>query len=170
MLLNPCALMDIHQVAILIHRAHAPCHMSIVGQGVVKLVADHGILVSVIILHQCQLVINHVKCLFPIIIICIDDCKRPVNQILTAQHCMGGAPGLHAALRDLKPFRYLIHLLIHICHIHISADTVAYVDLEFRLNGLLDDKDNLLKSSLFCIKNGEINDDVAILIHRVNLF
>ena len=82
---------------------------------------------------------------------------------------MGGAPGLHAALRDLKPFRYLIHLLIHIRHIHISADTVAYVDLEFRLNGLLDDKDNLLKSSLFCIKNGEINDDVAILIHRVNL-
>ena len=169
MLFNPGPFVDIHQAAVCICPAHASCHISIVCQGIIQLVAHHGILVSVRVLHRGQLVIYHVKGFFSIIIIRIDYRKRPVNQGTAAKHCMACAPRLYPALRHLVSIRNLIQLLVNIGHIHIFTDSVSNVNLKIFLNGLLDNEYDLFKSRFPGIKYGKINDDIPIGVHGVNL-
>ena len=96
-------------------------------------------------LRPGQKIIQQAVAVTPIIIVRIDDGKRPLDHVAAAQHRMTGTPRLYPSLRHRVASRQLIQLLVHILHRHMPGDPVADVLAERFLDGVLDDKHHLAK-------------------------
>ena len=136
--------------------AYAPCHIPILCQGIVQLVAHHGILVVKSVSYRGQL--GHISCErpFSIIIIRIDYRKGPSIKALQQSTAWPGAPRLYPALRHLVSIRNLIQLLVNIGHIHIFTDSVSNVNSKSSSMAF----DNEYDFSTRFLASWKINDDI----------
>ena len=144
--------------------------MSVICHRIFQTVSHHGITVFVIIFMRCQIIIDYFKCMTSIIIICIDNSKWPVDLINAAEDCMSGSPRFHSAFRNFKTFRNVVDILKYIRNLHIFCHTVSYCFSETVFIFFLYNKNNLLKSGSFCIKQGKIHNDVSLFINWIDLF
>ena len=144
--------------------------MSIICQCVLKLVAYHHVLINaVFILILCKEIICHLKCMTSIIIIRINNGKRSINHINTAHDRMSGSPWLHTAFRNCKSLWQIVQILKYKFHLDVLTHTISDSCTEICLILLLYDKYDFFKSSLNSIIDRKINDNVPILINRIDL-
>ncbi len=143
--------------------------MSIVGHRIPQLIAHHGVAVLLIILVGRKVAVNLLECVSSIIVVCIDDCKRPVDLVDSAQDRMCRPPWFCTALRYGKALRDVLDPLKRIGSLHIllhpASDGLAEVLFIF----LLDDKHHFLKARQLRIIYGKLHDDVSLIVHRVDL-
>ena len=144
--------------------------MTIVCYCILQKISDHRITILIIILMLRQIIINCFKRMSSIIIICIDNSKWPVDLINAAEDCMSGSPRFHSAFRNFKTFRNVVDILKYIRNLHIFCHTVSYCFSETVFIFFLYNKNNLLKSGSFCIKQGKIHNDVSLFINWIDLF
>ena len=144
--------------------------MSIICQCVLKLVAYHHVLINaVFILILCKEIICHLKCMTSIIIIRINNGKRSINHIDTAHDRMSGSPWLHTSFRNCKAFRKIMQILEYKFHLDMLTHTISDSGTEISLILLLYNKYNFFKPCLNSIIDRKINDNVPVLINRIDL-
>ena len=119
MMLNTCSFTNSDQFPSLVHLTHTTGYISIFCNSVAKLVAHHSVTELIIIFMAIQIIINELECLSSIIIICIDNCKRAIDHVLTAINCVCCSPWFHTSFRHLKTCRNIIDFLICIRHFHV---------------------------------------------------
>ena len=82
---------------------------------------------------------------------------------------MSCSPRLYPVFRNLIALRKKVVFLVHILYLDVLFHPVSDVLPEILLNGLLNDENHLLKARLLRIENGEVNNQVSIVIHWINL-
>ena len=155
---------------LIVGRTYTTRYMSIVGNGITKNIAYHGIAEFIIILMCCQVIIDQLECLYPVIIIRIDDCKWSIHLIDAAKYCMCRSPWLHSALRHAVSVRKIIKFLISIRYFHIFRHTVSDCFTERFFIFSLYNKYDFLKASSYCIINGKVHDNMTFFVNRIDLF
>ena len=156
-------------MSIRIHRTDAARHMPVFRQCVVEMIGNHRILIFVIITAGCQTIIDRLERRFSIVIIRVDHRKRSVDHLAAAENRMTGSPRFDASLRNLKSIRKTVIFLIHILHLHVLFHAVSDMFLKLFLNRFLDNKYDLFESSLDCVEDRKIDDQISFPIDRINL-
>ena len=82
---------------------------------------------------------------------------------------MTGSPRFDASLWNLKSIRKAVIFLIHILHLHVLFHAVSDMFLKLFLNRFLDNKYDLFESSLDCVEDRKIDDQISFPIDRINL-
>ena len=82
---------------------------------------------------------------------------------------MAGAPGVDPAFRHLCPLRQHIQGLIGIFHLNLLFHPVAHLFPEQILHLFFDDKNHLVKTGSFGIIYRKIQNNLAVLCHRIQL-
>ena len=95
-----------------------------------------------------QEIMNLDKAFFSIIIVCIDDSERSIDDILAAEDGMSGAEGFLTAFRYGKAFRKSIQLLVCVSDIGYFLDAVSNDFLEIFLQIFADDEDDAVETCL----------------------
>ena len=144
--------------------------MAVFRHGVLQLIAHHGVFIQAVLVRVGrEVVVNHAEGLGAVVVVCIDYGKRPVYHIARRQNGMAGAPGLFAPRRHSIALGQIVQLLVGIAHIHHLGKPVANGLLERGLNFVLDDKHHGLKARAPRIKDGIVNNQLAVAAHRVYL-
>ena len=85
MFLDMSTLIDLNQMTFLICHAYPSGNMTILCQSIFQTISNHHIMVNIFFfLLRSQEIICHLKCMYSIIVICIDNSKWSVNLINTA--------------------------------------------------------------------------------------
>ena len=79
-----------------------------------------------------------------------------------AQKILAGSPGLRPVCGLCKAARKIIQLLISICHISNLLIRLPMTSFEILLKILSDDENDPVKTSLQCVLDGVIHDDLSI--------
>ena len=116
---------------------------------------------------------NSLETFFAIVIICIDDDERGLDDLLRCKHGLTSSPRLCTAFRQSP--RNIVNVLESIIHRHImgsadSFDTLTDNLFELLLDILTDDKYHMVEASLKRIMDGIIHDNMPRIIHRLQLF
>ena len=171
MLLNMSTLIDLQKIIFLIGNTDSSCHMAIVCKSIFQLVTNHHISVKIfVILVFCQKIICHFKCMTSIVVVCIDNRKRTVNLVNTAQDRMTGSPGFYSSLRNLIAFRKIMKILEHISNLYLFTETVADSFAEVLFIFFFNDKYYFFKSCFYSIINGKVHNDMTFSVNGVDLF
>ena len=154
---------------LLICCADSSRHMTVFCQSILDFICHHGITIFIIILMCGQEIINLLKCMNTIIIICIDHRKRTADRIDTTEDRMAGTKRFHSSFRHFKSFRKIGKFLVYIGDLHNFTHAVSDTLSEVCLIFFFYDKYNFLKSCSFCIINRKIHNDVSLCIDRIDL-
>ena len=168
--LNSCSFCDSGQFLMCISLADTSGHMSILGQCIFQQITYHGILIFLSIFRINQEIMNQLKCLLSVIIVCIDHRKRSVHNRQTGQDSMSGSPWFYTAFRHLKAFWQVVKILKYILHRNPFLHTVSNALTEICFIFLLDNKYDFSKSSLYCIVDRIVHNNMSLGINGVNLF
>ena len=144
-------------------RADTARHAAVCRDGVAQAEAHHGI--RPLGARHGQKIIQQTVGLNTVIVVGIDDGKRPVDLGRGAQHGVSGAPRLRAAVGHGVALRQCVELLIGIAHVerrgHGRADALAKL-----LGGLLlDDEHDLAEARAVGVKERIVQQKMAVLIH-----
>ena len=126
--------------------------MTVFGQRVAQLVANHDILVFFIVRRGRKIIINFLKRLGSVIIVRIDDGKGAVDKLAGGQHGVGGTPRLFAAGRRRKACRQIVYLLKGIFYLHLFFNAAADHLFKLLLDLVLNNKNNLFKACAAGVK------------------
>ena len=165
-LLDMCALRDALEHAVAL-RADAARHAAVGRDGIAQAEAHHGI--RPLGARHGEKIIQQAVGLDTVIIIGIDDGEPPVDLGRGAQHGVGSAPRLRAAVGHGVARRERVELLIGIAHVerrgHGRADALA------KLLGrvLLHDEHDLAESRAVSVKERIVQQKMAVLVHRRRL-
>ena len=167
--LDAGALGDAVQGAVRVRDADAAGNAAVLGDGVLQQVADHAVVVDRAVRVGGQVIVDDLERLRAVVVICIDDRERAVDEVFCRQDRVAGAPGLDAALRDGEACGQLIQLLECVFHVHHFGHAVADGLFEGLLDLMLDDEDHGLKACTAGIVEGIIHDDLPVGAYRVDL-
>ena len=163
--------MNADKVVLVVCGADAAGYVAIVGQGFVQVVGNHRVLIGRAVLLGCQLTVDLLECRSSIIIIGIDDCERcAVDGFCRTENRMTGSPRFDAAFRHFVAFRENVEFLVNILYIHVFLNSLADALAECLVDGFFDDKDDFLKTCLFCIINGKVDNHISVRVNWINLF
>ena len=99
----------------------------------------------------------------------VDDGEVAVDPVLGAQHGVAGAPGLGAAFGHAVARGQAVDGLIGVFQRRAFRDAVAHGGAEIGLHFGLDDADDLSKAGAQRVEDGEVDDDVAGVVHGRDL-
>ena len=144
-------------------RADTARHAAVCRDGVAQAEAHHGI--RPLGARHSQKIIQQAVGLDAVIVVGIDDGKRPVDLGRGTQHGVSGAPRLRAAVGHGVALRQCVELLIGIAHVkrrgHDRADALAKL-----LGGLLlDDEHDLAEARAVGVKERIVQQKMAVLIY-----
>ena len=88
------SLYNLSQIILVVHLADATGHATIIRQRVLQHKARHTGLATI---HQ--ILMDGLKSFLAIVIICIDDDKRSLDDLLRCQHSLTGSPRFRATFR-----------------------------------------------------------------------
>ena len=116
---------------------------------------------------------NSLETFFAIVIICIDNDERGLDDLLRCQHSLTGSPRLCTSFRQSS--RNVVDILESIVYRYIVRGTnggnaVSDDLFEFFLDILADDKYYMVETSLNRIMDRLVHDDVVSIIDRFQLF
>ena len=150
--------------------ADSSCHASIVAQCVSKAEPSHtNMKLSIFRLLAHKIIMYFYICFFSVIIICVDYCKRLVENFFCCQNCMTGSPRFCTSVRNRKSLRNIFHILERICHFCDLLDSFSDHFTELLLNILADNENNFVKTCLQSITNRIIHDDFTFWTYRCKL-
>ena len=118
----------------------------------------------------CQIIIDHLEGFRTIIVVCVNNGKRAIQDIDAAENSMPGSPWFYAAFRHRKSIRNILKFLKNISNFHKSLCSFADGLTENLFVFSFNNKDHLFEACADSIINGKINDDMSIGIDGVNLF
>ena len=116
-----------------------------------------------------QIVVDLLEGFGAVVVVGVDHGEGCVDHITGGQDGMAGAPGLGAAFRHGIALRQVVQVLIGIAHVHNFGQPVADGFLEGVLDLVLDDEHDGLKARAACVVSGIVDDDLAVVTHRVDL-
>ena len=106
----------------------------------------------------------------PVEVVGVDDGEGAVHLVKRAERGVGGAPGLHPALRDGKALRQLIQGLVGVGQVHAGGlDAIADGRAKVRFHLGLDDADHLAEARAHGVEYGKIDNDVSGVVHGRDL-
>ena len=169
-LLDVACLVDIHQIACIVQHTHTSRYGTVIAEGIAQDKSYHAELeICGFFRLGNQIIMQLHKTFFAVIIIGIDNRKGLMDNVLTCQNRLAGSPGLRPVCGLCKAARKIIQLLISICHISNLLDPITDDFLEILLKILADDENDPVKTSLQCVLDGVIHDDLSIGSHRLQL-
>ncbi len=160
---NPC------EMAQIIGCTYAPGHMPVLCQRVLQHIPYHGIIHFFPIFMGGQIIVNLGKSAFPIIVVRINYHKRSVHQFPAAADRMAGSPRFRPFFGHCKAFRDIRNILICIFNLHHLGNPITNYFLKILFVLLFYDKNNLFKACFHRIVQGEIHNNMPLIVHRVNL-
>ena len=165
-LVNLRPLGDIGQQA-LFHAADAPGHGAVLGDSVAQAVAHHGVPIFLLVVRQ-ELV-NGGEGGGAVEVVGVDDGKGALHHVLAAGDGVAGTPGLGAALRHGVALGKLVKGLVDEGDVEIPLHPVADGLAEGLLQLRLDDEHNIPEACPPGVKQGKVDDDVALIVHGLDL-
>ena len=107
-----------------------------------------------------------------VVIVCIDNNKRRIENFLGSKHGLTGSPRFRAAFRQSA--RNIINILECIIHCYImgradGSNTLTDNFFKLLLDILADDKYHMVEACFNGIMDRIIHDDVSSIIHRFQL-
>ena len=117
-----------------------------------------------------QIIMNLDISLFAIVVICIDYHKRLIKNGFGGEYSLTGSPRFCTVCRFFKSFRKVIQRLECIGNFCDFLNSLSDHTAEFFLQILADNKYNLVKSSLQCIMDRIIHNDLSIRSYWCKLF
>ena len=143
---------------------------SIIAQCISKPEAGHtDVELSVlwIFLHKIIMYL-HIS-FFSIIIICIDNNKRLIQNLLCRKYSLSGSPGFRAVSRFRKSLRQIIKLLEYIFYFRNFLNTLADHSAKLFFQIFTDNKHYFVKSGFQRIVDGIIHNNLSTWSHRCKL-
>ena len=129
-----------------INCANTSCYMAVFRQSLIQSVADHGISILIVILCLVKKVIHGLECSRTIVVVCIYNGKRRINQLTCCEYRMSRSPRLFASFGNLTALRYIRYILKCIMDVQVFSASLIYQSSEVLLILLFDYEDNLLKT------------------------
>ena len=163
-LYNILGLHNLSQITLLVHLADATGHTAIIRQRILQHKASHTGLSAIY-----QILMDSLKAFLAIVIISINDNKRSINHIFSSKDGLTSPPRLCPAFRQNS--RDVVDILESVVHSYIMGranrgNTFTDDLFELFLDILADDKYYMIESSLNCIMNRVIHNDMSGIIHR----
>ena len=162
------ALDDGVQNAVLFH-ADAARNMTVFGQRVLEMVADHRPVRLFSVCRLLQKCTDLRKRFGTVEIVRIDHHKRCVDMPARREHRVSRAPRLYAPFRNRKACRKILKPLKRVFNRHVLRNAVAHDRAEIRVQLFLDDKNHLREAGAHCVKHREIHDDLAVFPDGIDL-
>jgi release factor glutamine methyltransferase len=106
---------------------------------------------------------------FPIIIICIDNNKWLIQNLLCGKYSLSGSPGFRAVSRFRKSLRQIIKLLEYIFYFRNFLNTLADHSAKLFFQIFTDNKHYFVKSGFQRIVDGIIHNNLSTCSHRCKL-
>ena len=103
-----------------------------------------------------------------VIVVGVDDGERAVQLVLGAEHGVTRAPRLHASLRGGEALRQDVVLLIDIGGFNMTFHAAGQLP-EFRVDGVLDDENDLAEAGRHCVIDGIMQKTVAVAVNGGDL-
>ena len=153
---------------LVVARANAAGHMPVLGHGVLQAVCHHRRDVR-LALHFLQAIRHRRESVLAVVVVCVDDGERLVNQVFRHQHGVNRTIGLRASFRRNKAVRQGIIFLIGVCHFDLLGNLVANQLAEGVRHAALDDENHLIKPCCHRVIDGILQQNFAVRADVVNL-
>ena len=116
---------------------------------------------------------DSLKALLAVVIVCIDNNKRRIDNFFSSKHGLTGSPRLCTTFRQNS--WDIVDILESVVYSYIVSganrgNTITDDLFEFFLDILADDKYYMVETSLNRIMNRVIYDDMSSIIHWLQLF
>ena len=157
--------MDGFEIAFIIKLTHSPRNGSKVWKHLRKLVSNYTIL-----LMRLQEISQNLITLSAIKIICIDHCKRSINQVFSSEDGMYCSPRFFSRRWADEAFWKFMHILEGIANLHFLLNPWTDSAFEFCFKVFSDYENDLFKSSFFRIKNGVFHQGMLPCSKGIKLF
>ena len=125
---------------------------------------------SIVRLFADKILMNLSVGFFPVIIVCIDNDKRLIENFFRCKNCLTGSPWLGAAFRLFETVRKIFQFLERIFYFCDFLNSFSNDMTEFLLQILPDNKNHFIKSGLQRIMDGILHDHLSVRAHRRKLF
>ncbi len=161
---------NICQETILGGLANATGNSAVFGNGVLQQIAHHDVLIALRIIRiGLQIIVDCLEGIHTIIVICIDNGEGSINNFACCQCGVCSTPGLGSSFRNSVTLRQVSADLMDILNIHLSSYIRAddFFECFFQLG--FNDKHSSTETSSVSIKQGVVDNDVAIFVHWVDL-
>ena len=143
---------------------------SIIAQCISKPEAGHTDMEFSILWLFLHKIIMHLHIsFFSIIIICIDNNKRLIQNLLCRKYSLSGSPGFRAVSRFRKSLRQIIKLLEYIFYFRNFLNTLADHSAKLFFQIFTDNKHYFIKSGFQRIVDGIIHNNLSTWSHRCKL-
>ena len=143
---------------------------SIIAQCISKPEAGHTDMEFSILWLFLHKIIMHLHIsFFSIIIICIDNNKWLIQNLLCSKYSLSGSPGFRAVSRFRKSLRQIIKLLEYIFYFRNFLNTLADHSAKLFFQIFTDNKHYFVKSGFQRIVDGIIHNNLSTWSHRCKL-
>ena len=141
--------------------------MAVLGERVLDAVAHHGVVAGIV--GGGEEVAGQPERAGAVVVVGVDGGEVALDGVCGAEHGVGGAPGLHAALRHGKALRQAIQGLVGVHQLGMLRDAVADGGAEVGLHLRLDDAHDAAEARAQRVVDGVIDDRMAAIIHGGDL-
>ncbi len=167
---------DAGEDVLVVVRADAAGHGSVLGEGVLQLEAYDAVLALGLFVGAAPIGQN-LEGFLSVEVVTIDDGEGFVDDIGRHEHGVGGAPGLDAGLGHGEPGGNLVEFLgdehklkrlaVHSFHMGIA---LFHVGFHIGLEGLTDNIYHFAEAGFHGVVNGVVNDGFPVGAQAVHLF
>ena len=166
---NLSALNHIGKVAIVVVRAYATSHRTVLAEGVTYAETYHGILVLGSLGQRAQELANLHEAVATVEVVAVDDAERLLDNVLTHEHSMIGAPRLLTTLGNRESCGQCVECLETELTLHLALVLRENLGAELLFEILADNPYYLTKTCLNGVVDTIIHDGLAIGAQTVEL-
>ena len=162
-LYNVLSLNNLSQIVLLVHFADTTSHAAVIGQCVFQHKACHARLATI---HQ--ILMDGFEAFLSIVIICIYDNERGLDDILCCKDCLTRPPRLCPSFRQSS--RNVIDILESVVYSYVvrganGGNAIADNLFKFLLNILTYNKYYMIETSFNRIVDRVVHNDMSSIIH-----